>query len=98
MKTLYFNANTEQKNALIGLAYRIADNAYMVERYGTEETKMERADNHKTIMLLFDQLDALRVPFWVQNSVICAAENWREYKSGAIISRLEKRNIHGVHF
>ena len=37
MKKLYFNATKEQRNALEGLAYRIADTAYMRERYGNRE-------------------------------------------------------------
>lgn len=70
----------EQYRALEGLAYRIADNAYMIERYGYEDTKHERADNHKVITSLFDELDALGTPWALQNNIICKYENWRLYK------------------
>lgn len=93
MKKLYFEADTKQNNALHGLAYRIADNAYMRERYDDAETVHERAENHKTILSLFETLDALNVPFWVQNSVICGAEVWRDYKSGALQNKLKAKNI-----
>lgn len=77
-------------NALCGLAYRIADNAYMIERYGRENCSVELAENKKTIGGLFADLDALRVPFWVQNTVICWAEDWRRYKTDCIVSAFDK--------
>ena len=75
-----------------GLAYRIADSAYMRERWGDEEPELEK--NRKTIFGLFDELDKLAVPFWVQNSVICFAENWRRYIETGMGDWLRKnRNI-----
>lgn len=68
------------KNALEGLAYRIADTNYMRDRYGTTEAAPELAENKKTISSIFDNLDNLGVPFWVQNAVICWAEHWQNYK------------------
>ena len=77
-------------NALCGLAYRIADNAYMIERYGRENCSVELAENKKTIGGLFSDLDSMRVPFWVQNTVICWSEDWRRYKTDCIVSAFDK--------
>ena len=90
---LKFEYTNEQRNALEGLAYRIADNAYMIERYGREEVQPELAENHKTICGLFETLDKLSVPFWVQNTVIFWAENWRDYKEQYFTTAMEKNNI-----
>lgn len=76
---LNYNANLRQKNTLEGLAYRIADSAYIRERYG--EGAPELIENQKTIDLLFADLDRLAVPYWVQNAVIAFAADWRRYKT-----------------
>ena len=85
-----FECTQEIYNALQGLAYRIADNQYMIEKYGREDCSIELGQNHKTIISLFDKLDALHVPFWVQNAVMSWAEDWRRYKSGYVVDALEK--------
>ena len=90
---LNFEYTREQYNALDGLAYRIADNAYMIERYGIDGSQKERDENHKTIVDLMEKLDSLCVPFWVQNSVIVWAENWRNYKEQYFGSFLKTKNI-----
>lgn len=80
MNHLYFKCeNKEQRNALEGLAYHVADVNYIAERFGRDEPEHEKA--HQNVLLSFSVLDALGVPFWVQNSVIVFAENWRQYKS-----------------
>ena len=79
---LEITINREQKDALDALAYRIADNNYMIERYGRAEVAVELAENHGHIVRLFDALDALGVPYWTQNAVMGWAENWRRYKEG----------------
>ena len=91
MEKLYFKATKEQRNALEGLAYRIADSAYMRERFGDDEPELKK--NEKTISGLFDLLDRLGVPFWVQNSVICFSENWRKYAQLGIFEPMKKKNI-----
>ena len=88
-----FSVNQEQYNTLSGLAYRIADNAYMIERYGAKDTEVERAENHKTITGLFDKLDALQVPFWVQNCIICHFEQWRNLKTDYVADVLTARGV-----
>ena len=90
---LKFTGNREQKNALEGLAYRIADNSYMIEMYGKENAKTELQENHKTIIGLFEKLDQLQVPFWVQNTVIFYFEDWRKYKTEYFTAAMEKKNI-----
>ena len=91
MEKLFFKATKEQRNALEGLAYRIADSAYMRERFGNDEPELEQ--NEKTISSLFDLLDRLGVPFWVQNSVICFSENWRKYIQFGIFEPMKEKNI-----
>lgn len=73
---LQFTANREQTNALEGLKYWIAEQAATKERAPEDVGNLERV--RKTLELVFSQLDRLRVPFWVQNSVICWAEDWRD--------------------
>lgn len=93
MKKLHFKVeNIEQRNALEGLAYWVADVNYINERYGSNDPEFAKAD--KNVCLCFKTLDRLKVPFWVQNSVICFAENWRQYKSCYLDQWLLKnRNI-----
>lgn len=90
---MFYALNQKKYNALLGLAYRVADNAYMIERYGAEETAIEREQNTKTVSLLFDQLDKMKVPFWVQNTALAFGENWRRYKTENLSSWLESRKI-----
>ena len=86
-----FVMTKKQFAVLEGLAYRIADNAYMRERYGDDEPELENV--RKTIHSLFDELDRLQVPFWVQNTVIVWAEDWRRYKTDDMASYLTTRGI-----
>ncbi len=84
--------NQRQRNELEGLAFHIANMAYTRERYPEDQHVIVELD--KSIRLHFDILDSLCVPFWVQNSVICFAENWRNYKEFNLDSWLRKnRNI-----
>lgn len=70
-----FSATREQRDELEGLAYWIADRAWSRERGELDEYEDSRTDN--TIRAIFDALDRLGVPYWVQNAVICWAEDWR---------------------
>lgn len=90
-KKLEFFATREQVLALEGLAYWIADNSYIRERYGDHEPELINVD--KSIHCCMDELDSLKVPFWVQNSTICYAENWRRYKEAYMDSYMKKLNI-----
>lgn len=85
-----FIANKEQRAALLGLAYWIADSSYMRERFPNDP---EQQVIRETIHSLFDELDALRVPYWVQNTIICFAEDWRRYRSQYIDSYIKERRI-----
>ena len=58
-----------------GLAYWIADRAWSRERGELDEYEDSRTDN--TIRAIFDALDGLCVPYWVQNAVCRWAEDWR---------------------
>nr|DAH64716.1 MAG TPA: hypothetical protein [Caudoviricetes sp.] len=73
MKT--FAATREQRDELEGLAYWVSDRAWSRERGELNEHEDHRTDT--TIRAIFDQLDRLAVPYWVQNAVIRWAEDWR---------------------
>lgn len=84
--------NRDQLAALEGLAYWIADLHYMREKWGENEPELQRARD--TIeKCCFPRLDRMGVPFWVQNSVICWAENWRNTKSEYFTDFLKRKNI-----
>lgn len=84
--------NHDQLAALDGLAYWIADLHYMREKWGENEPELQRARD--TIeKCCFPELDRLGVPFWVQNSVICWAENWRNTKSEYFTDFLKRKNV-----
>ena len=92
MKNLFFKATQKQKQALEGLAYWIADVNYIKERFGSDDPELKKCDD--TIQLcIFPELDALHVPFWVQNIVISWAENWRQYKEYYFSDAMKKYNI-----
>lgn len=88
---LQFTANCEQRRALEGLAYWIADYSYIKERYGYDDPELEMV--HKTITQAFDELDKIEVPFWVQNHVICWAHDWRNTKSQYLSNAMKRYNI-----
>ena len=90
---LHYELSQENYNKLCGLAFRIADNQYMIERYGEKGSEVERAQNHKTIIMLFGELDAAGVPFWVQNNSIAFGENWRRYKTEQLYYWLRARGV-----
>ena len=76
---LHFKINSlEQRNAIEGLAYHVADAAYISERYSLDDPEYIVA--HNNTLYCFAELDLLGVPFWVQNSIIAFAGDWRQYK------------------
>lgn len=87
-----FYANKKQSGLLSGLAFWIANKSYIRERFGDSEPELLNC--HKTIIDLFDELDRAAVPFWVQNSVICWAENWRNYAEKYTSAEMKKKNIY----
>lgn len=70
-----FTATREQRDELEGLAYWVSDRAWSRERGELDENEDHRTDT--TIRAIFDRLDRLAVPYWVQNAVCCWAEDWR---------------------
>lgn len=93
---MQYRYNREVYNALDGIAYRAADNNYMIERYGADGAAVEIAENDKTVSGLFDYLDALNVPYWVQNAALAFGRDWRRYKSGSLSAWLADRGISPV--
>lgn len=88
---LKYELSKEQYNELEGLAYWISDAAYIRERSGNDDPELSQVD--KTIRLTFDCLDRLKVPYWVQNTVICFAENWRRWQEIYLDNYLKTKNI-----
>ncbi len=92
MKRLEFIATTVQRNELEALAYRIADIAYMREKYGNDEPEI--TVSRKTIEdCIFPKCDALCIPYWVQNSIIAWAENWRRTKAESLQYAMRQKGI-----
>ena len=90
---LKFECNSRQFNALHGLAYWVADAAYIRERFGDDEPELKKADD--TIRLCcFPELDRLDVPFWVQNSAVAIGNDWRKFKERYFAELLKEKNIY----
>lgn len=82
----------EQFKELQGLSYWIADLNYIKEKYGENEPELQVCRD--TInKCLFPELDKLSVPFWVQNTVICFSENWRNTKKEYLSSFLKSKGV-----
>lgn len=88
---LAYTLTRDQFSALEGLSYWVADVAYMRERWGDNDPELTRA--RATIENSFPMLDRLGVPFWVQNTVICWAEHWRNTKRQYLTDFLKSKNI-----
>lgn len=84
-------ATKKQYHEMQALAYWIADLHYIREKYGADDPEIDTC--RKTIENIFEVLDALAVPFWVQNAVICWAENWRRYQTEHIENMLKNRGV-----
>ena len=72
-----FTATREQSDNLEGLAYWVSDRVWSRERGKLDKYEDRRTGD--TIRAIFDALDRLAVPYWVQNAVICWAEDWRTF-------------------
>lgn len=93
MKKLSFYATKEQKSALEGLAYWVADENYIRERFGASDNEIQVCQ--KTICeCIFPECDRLQIPFWVQNSIIAIAKNWRRYKENYFATLCAEKNIY----
>lgn len=89
---LEFKATQEQSNEIRALAYWVSDDYYIREKSGINDPERQTAKN--TVLFTFKKLDELRVPYWVQNTVIAFCENWRNYAGGGLANHLKKRNIY----
>ena len=89
---LTFTANQEQKRAIEGLAYWVADENYIRERFGNDDPDIRKC--HDTITkCIFPECDRLGIPFWVQNTIISIGRNWRQYKENYLSELCKKKNI-----
>lgn len=92
MKKYDITITKEQFRKLEGLAYWIADTNYIRERFGDDDPELKKCRD--TISMIFDELDAIKTPFLVQNVVIAFSENWRRYKEQYLQSYLHNRGIY----
>lgn len=90
-----YTLTAKQYAELAGLAYHQAAYRYSLEMRGTDEriTDAELEIDRKNIEQHFPILDALKVPFWVQNIALLWAENWRNYSNGYLWQTLEKKGV-----
>lgn len=92
MNKLSYTLEHNQMSALEGLAYWVANENYIRERFGNDEPEIKICTDTIT-KCIFPECDQLKIPFWVQNTVICFAENWRRYKTEYLSSFLKTKNI-----
>lgn len=79
--------NHAQFNALDALSWWKANDSYIRERFGNNDPELQKI--HASIMSLFDELDALRVPMWLQNVALSFGNDWRLQKARYLSSWLE---------
>lgn len=88
---LSYTATIETRGMIEGLSYWISDIEYIKERFGVDDPEL--SISRKTVESLFDKLDKAGVPFWVQNSVIAFASDWRRTKAVGIWEALKPLGI-----
>ena len=87
-----FSVTRKQFKELEGLAYWIADHAYIREYYGDDDPELDGVE--KNIEYAFEQLDRLEVPYWIQNAIcVTYADDWRTWKHTDVSTVLRKRMI-----
>lgn len=86
-----FTATREQSTTLAALAYHVADYYHISEQYGSSDPEAHKADVN--VKATFRDLDKLEVPFWVQNTIVAFATDWRRYKSVYMDSYLRSKGI-----
>lgn len=87
---LSIELNRRQYNALEGLSHWISENRKAIE---SGETSGELEKIHNTIISVMDELDRLKVPFWVQNCAIAYADSWRNTKTHYFMDEMRKKGI-----
>lgn len=88
---LQYELTQKQFNELSGLAFHLATSALNSER--GDLNAGEREQDAENVKQHFPALDALGVPYWVQNVVLLWAEDWRRYERGYLREYLKKKNI-----
>lgn len=86
-----YTTTPAQRAELESLAYWIADRAWIRERGKLDEYEDRRTDT--TIRAIFDQLDRLGVPYWVQNATLHWAEDWRRTMCEDLRDAMRTRSI-----
>ena len=91
---LEFTVDLQQQKELEYLARWHADLQYIRERFGNNDPECEVS--RKSIEFAFRQLDALAVPFWLQNAALAFSEDWRRYKSMTFWQYLAGKNGYAI--
>lgn len=81
----------EQYKVLSGLAYWRAELAAAVEYDPTDTEDIKHCK--ESVSELITECDALEIPFFVQNIILCWAENWRAYYNQYDTDILRKHGI-----
>ena len=74
---------------LDGLAAWQADLSYMIERDGGETPETRRTRDN--IEFTLRQLDALGVPFWLQNAALAFGRDWRRTRQTGLFEWIKTR-------
>ena len=74
---------------LEGLASWQADLSYILERDGKETPETRRTRDNLEYCLV--QLDALRVPFWLQNAALAFGRDWRRTRQTGLVQWIKTR-------
>lgn len=88
---LQYELTREQYSELAGLAFHRASDARNSER--DDLNAGEREQDAENVKQHFHVLDALGVPYWVQNVVLLWSENWRRYERSYLREYLKQKNI-----
>ena len=75
MNNLRVELDRRAKNELDALVFWHSDLYYCKEKSPEDQNELSRHD--KTIKSIFNALDRLNVPFWLQNAALQYSENWR---------------------
>lgn len=92
--TIRAEISAEQARELEYLARWRADLEYIKERYGAADPETETS--RKSIEFSFSRLDALRVPFFLQNAALAFGEDWRRQLQTDLFSWLASREGYTV--
>jgi hypothetical protein len=88
---LKYELSQVQFDELLSLKFWLVEKAWLREREPNNIADITKA--HRTILFVFEKLDRLQVPFWVQNCVLNLQDDWRKLSAANLAIYLQKFNI-----